>query len=352
MEPSSPDVQIVLALYEALGGRFIDLLAGDFALAMYDPERGVVLLGRDALEVRPIHYYRGRGFIIFASEIKAILPILGWNLAERRSDRPWLLTGWPPGATGDVLPRCLLRSAFAYRLHRTGQRFEAAVLGLRYRRRDPVAGLRGVRGGVPRAVRNRGHTAHAERSPRRDIPLGRARLLFDRELRRSGAQPERGHSGGAGCLRVRTRGLSVRRAGVRVFRRGQMVDGARTSRDRDRLVGHGSDTAWAVECPLGTPVPNVVVDLLAASRDRGARMILTGHWGDQFVADTTYFVDLARRFRWMKLLTRMLERRRWTLDEDPMICAGVRSKPRDRLRTRRDAAVPSEVPNRRVASGA
>ena len=75
MGPSSPDVQIALALYEALGGHFIDLLAGDFALAIYDPERRVVLLGRDALGVRPIYYYRGRGFTILPPRSRRSLPI-------------------------------------------------------------------------------------------------------------------------------------------------------------------------------------------------------------------------------------------------------------------------------------
>jgi asparagine synthase (glutamine-hydrolysing) len=324
MKPSPPDVQIVLALYEALDDRFIDLLAGDFALAIYDPERGVVLLGRDALGVRPIYYYRGRGFTVFASEIKAILA--DPRVEPRPNDdliAQWLLTGWShdqPGATFfrdvfSVPPSHIVSIARDSASKRRYWDFDTdAEIRLRdfreyaeaFRERFEAAVTRRMRSAHPIAISLSGGLDSSSIA-------SFAALARDR----NGGTPEVlavssfGPEGSASDERVFARSVADRWSMELVQR--EIVPGG--------LVGHGSDIAWAVEGPLGTPVPNMVVDLLAASREHGARLMLTGHWGDQFVSDQTYYVDLARCFRWVTLARRMLERRRWALDEDPMVDA-------------------------------
>ena len=57
-------------LFEALlkwGEAAVDRLVGEFAFALWDGNKQELLLGRDILGLRPLHYYRGNGFFAFAS---------------------------------------------------------------------------------------------------------------------------------------------------------------------------------------------------------------------------------------------------------------------------------------------
>ena len=70
---TSSDAALVLAAYDRFGERFPEYLNGDFALAVFDPRKQQLLLARDAIGVRPLHYCNLRNTFLFASEIKAIL---------------------------------------------------------------------------------------------------------------------------------------------------------------------------------------------------------------------------------------------------------------------------------------
>ena len=50
------DVAVIPALYHALGEAFIERLEGCFALAVWDPARGQLLLGRDRCGERPLFF--------------------------------------------------------------------------------------------------------------------------------------------------------------------------------------------------------------------------------------------------------------------------------------------------------
>jgi asparagine synthase (glutamine-hydrolysing) len=272
--------------------------------------------------VRPIHYYRGRGFTIFASEIKALLA------DPRVNTRPnddlvarWLLTGWPheqPGATFfrdvfSVPPSHLVsitrdgasrRRYWDFDTHASIRLRDFGEYAEAFRERFDIAVTRRMRSVHPVAISLSGGLDSSSIA-------SFAALTRDR----NGGRPEVvavssfGPEGSTSDERAFARSVADRWSMELVLR--EIVPGG--------LVGQGSDIAWAVESPFSTPLPNMVVDLLAASRDHGARVMLTGHWGDQFVADPTYYVDLARQLRWMTLFTRMHERRQWALDEDPMI---------------------------------
>lgn len=68
------DTEVVLAAYQKWGPAFVDHLEGMFAIAIYD--KGKLYLFRDRLGKKPLYYMRGSKGLVFASEIKAILPHL------------------------------------------------------------------------------------------------------------------------------------------------------------------------------------------------------------------------------------------------------------------------------------
>ncbi|MBA2466137.1 MAG: asparagine synthetase B [Sphingomonas sp.] len=67
-----PDVVVLMRALEAWGEDAIARLVGDFAFALWDARRRRLLLARDYLGQRPLHYHRGRDFFAFASMPKGL----------------------------------------------------------------------------------------------------------------------------------------------------------------------------------------------------------------------------------------------------------------------------------------
>jgi asparagine synthase (glutamine-hydrolysing) len=70
---SLTDSETILHLYEERGVDFVNEIEGDFGIALWDAERGRLVLARDRVGVKPLYFYHRDGRFIFASEIKAIL---------------------------------------------------------------------------------------------------------------------------------------------------------------------------------------------------------------------------------------------------------------------------------------
>jgi asparagine synthase (glutamine-hydrolysing) len=73
---SNGDTEAILAAYETLGPRSVDRLRGQFAYAIYDERSAELHLFRDRLGILPLYYYRDDRMFAFASEIKALLPVI------------------------------------------------------------------------------------------------------------------------------------------------------------------------------------------------------------------------------------------------------------------------------------
>lgn len=70
------DTEVVLQLYLKYGIEMLPRLNGIFAFAIHDRRSSELLLARDALGVKPLYFSEGRHGFAFASEIKALLPLL------------------------------------------------------------------------------------------------------------------------------------------------------------------------------------------------------------------------------------------------------------------------------------
>ncbi len=69
------DTEVIVHLYEEHGMECVRKLRGMFAFALYDERAGRLLLVRDRLGEKPLHYGLHNGTLIFASEMKAILAV-------------------------------------------------------------------------------------------------------------------------------------------------------------------------------------------------------------------------------------------------------------------------------------
>jgi asparagine synthase (glutamine-hydrolysing) len=67
------DTEVIVHLYEDYGADCVQKLRGMFAFAVYDERNCNLLLARDRLGQKPLHFAHSRGRLLFGSEIKAIL---------------------------------------------------------------------------------------------------------------------------------------------------------------------------------------------------------------------------------------------------------------------------------------
>ncbi len=76
------DTEVLVHGYEEWGEALVERLNGMFAFAMLDLRRGRVLLARDRMGIKPLHYAVDGRRLVFASELKALLcdPVLRRDL--------------------------------------------------------------------------------------------------------------------------------------------------------------------------------------------------------------------------------------------------------------------------------
>jgi asparagine synthase (glutamine-hydrolysing) len=70
---SQTDIEVLVHLYEDEGVEFLNKLNAQFGFAIYDRNKRTLFLARDQFGICPLFYSIVDGFLIFASEIKAIL---------------------------------------------------------------------------------------------------------------------------------------------------------------------------------------------------------------------------------------------------------------------------------------
>lgn len=90
----TPDGRLVSLAFDRWGQEVCSHLQGDWALAAWDANERRLYLARDVFGMAALYYFTGKGFIAFASSMKALLAIPGM---DRKSDRLRLaevLVGW------------------------------------------------------------------------------------------------------------------------------------------------------------------------------------------------------------------------------------------------------------------
>jgi asparagine synthase (glutamine-hydrolysing) len=320
--PASPDPALVLAAYRAFGDRFAERLGGDFALALYDPARQRLLLARDAVGVRPLYYYRAGAAFLFASEVKALLAHP--HTRARPNDdllADYIFAGLPG-------------------LDDEGLTFFEGVRSV-----PPAHVAEVTRQGV--TVRRYWDFEPARSAPAKSFPeyAEEFRHHFERAVRRrlrSASPVAFTVSGGLDssaifctgeALRRREPGRHPRLVGASyTYPEGSPADEAAYLDEIERAYGVGiervpltqpgmlqgcREAVWHVEVPMPDSQWNGATALHDVFRRRGARVLLTGLWGDQVLCDQAYLIDLLRRLAWGQVRAHLQEYPRWFLDAAP-----------------------------------
>lgn len=314
---NASDAACVLAAYEAWGERFAERLNGDFALAVFDGLKRQLILVRDSIGVRPLYYFRSDRLFVFASEIKALLAHP--DLPARPSDdgiADYMLLGARPVDRQDITcfagisalvpahvavvttERTVTRRYWDFDTARAMHFGSFEAYAEAFRERFAEAVRRRIRSAYPVAISVSGG-------------LDSSSIFCQAEVLRQAGRPS--------CPDVV--GVSyVGAAGTDTDERQYLADIEHQHRvEIERfpiepligLVEGAQDQIYAIEAPFFDSMWGVTRELHRRASVRGARVLLTGTWGDQVLFSCGYLVDLFRCFAWGKIWRHLREYGRW-----------------------------------------
>ena len=94
---TSSDTEVVIEAWRRWGPEALKRFRGMFALAVFDHDSGRLVLARDPLGIKPMHYLLRKDGVVFASELKSIVHALGTELrADPSALVASLLFYWVP----------------------------------------------------------------------------------------------------------------------------------------------------------------------------------------------------------------------------------------------------------------
>jgi asparagine synthase (glutamine-hydrolysing) len=313
---ASSDASCVLAAYETWGERFAERLNGDFALAVFDPRQPRLLLARDAIGIRPLYYHKSDRFFAFASEIKALLAHP--EIPARPDDEglaDYLLPASRPVDRQDIT--CFTGISAVIPAHLVVVTPERMTVH-RYWDFD-----------IGRPLHLDSFEEYAEAFRERFAEAVRRRTRASNVVAVS-------VSGGLDSSSIYCQAETLRRAGRAaapgltgisyVGAEGTAADEQRFLREIEQAYGVSfrripiepllgvvrgtEDQVRAIEAPLVDYLWGVTREVHVRAREAGARVLLSGHWGDQMLFSAAYLVDLFRRLDFGKIRrhTRTYER--------------------------------------------
>jgi asparagine synthase (glutamine-hydrolysing) len=71
------DIEVIPHLYEEYGLDLFEHMEGQFAIALWNSTKKTLILARDRFGIAPLFYCRHEDSLVFSSEIKAMLPLIG-----------------------------------------------------------------------------------------------------------------------------------------------------------------------------------------------------------------------------------------------------------------------------------
>ena len=84
-----------------------------------------------------------------------------------------------------------------------------------------------------------------------------------------------------------------------------------------RILEGFREAVWHIEAPFLNEQWGDTERNMQAARQRGARVILGGDWGDEVLFTEPYLIDLVRRLKWVTVRNHLKEFGRWVTDAGP-----------------------------------
>lgn len=300
------DTEVLLALYLREGAAMLSRLNGIFAFAIWDQRKQEMLVARDALGVKPFYYAELPTGFVFASEIKALLPLLGTDRSlDADALHRYLSFLWCPGEGTPLkaVRKLLPGEAMVLRAGRVIRRwpwFQLPVFGPVHGDMDEASAISGTLAALRTAV---------HRQLVADVPVGAflsggldssAIVAMAREqtadircftIESSGGAEE----GYADDLPYARRVASHLGVPLDIVQ----IDSARMAADLERMV-------YQLDEPLADPATLNVLYISQMARDNGIKVLLSGAGGDDLF--TGYRRHLALRYErlWSRLPAGML----------------------------------------------
>ncbi|HVQ13045.1 MAG TPA: asparagine synthase-related protein, partial [Vicinamibacterales bacterium] len=304
LSPDVSDAMCALAAYYAWKERFAERLNGDFAIAVFDaPEQRLVLV-RDAIGVRPLYYFDVDRLFAFASEIKALLAhpdiearpddegLADYMLVSARPvDRPEItcfegISALVPGSLAIVTrERTVTRRYWDFdtgrslRLRSAGEYVEA------FRERFQEAVRRRIRSGRPVAISVSGGLDSSSIFCQAEVLRRRGQTMCPEIAGLSYYGDEGSDADERAFLPDLERQYDVQIERIAIEPLLGLVKGV------EKQVA-------AIEAPFVNHTWGVTEMLHHRARERGARVLLYGTWGDQVLFSSSYLIDLFHRLQW------------------------------------------------------
>jgi asparagine synthase (glutamine-hydrolysing) len=311
------DAALVLAAYRKYGETLPELLNGDFALAVYDPRRQMLLLARDAIGVRPLYYYRGKDFFIFASEIKALLahPCVSTRPNDQALASLILhINTAYGGCQGITFFEDVFSVSPAHQVILTPDKFVVK----QYWDFDPGRQIR-MSSFDEYAEAFRQHFDKAvQRRIRSAFPvavsvsggLDSSSIFCQAELLRCASQNSRPSI--LGFSSVYKAGSPADEAEFLLAIEQQYeIEIQKIPMRAKGFINECRPLIWNLEVPLLDTFQSDFHSFNTTVRQAGAKTLLNGYWGDQLLFDTAYLIDLFLGFEWKKVSRHVGEYSQW-----------------------------------------
>jgi asparagine synthase (glutamine-hydrolysing) len=303
---SLTDPELTLVAYERYGEDFVEHLDGEWAVAIIDAVRGTTFLARDPVGTRPLYFCRTNRALVFGSEIKAVLqhPDVPRSANEDLLAY-YLLQGPARDNAWDTFFRDISTVFPGYILRERG----GQVTRRRYWDFDPSLRLRlPSYGDYVEAFRERFETA-VRRRMRSSSPVAvsvsggldsSSILCVALDLR--AREPRSNWPELVGITHASAPATpSYEGEYIEAIERRWSIAVDSVPLRAEGIYASGREQAWIREMPLLSELWATGTAFVDLVRSRGCRSYLTGHWGDQFLFEQVYLVDLLDRLRLVEL---------------------------------------------------
>jgi asparagine synthase (glutamine-hydrolysing) len=293
------DTEVILEAWAEWGEGALDRFNGQWAFALWDPERGELVLARDRLGVRPLYWTEHDGRLVFASEVKAMF-----------AGDPGIPRAWDPvglDQTFTFWTAVAPRTVFAG----VNELPPGHVRTYRDLRGDRTARITQRAWWTPRFPADFGGDVAAAAAATRDA-LERATAL---RMLRADVDVGSYLSGGLDSSLIATLGLAAKGRGFHTFSlrfadaeydegEFQKLMAERLGSTHHEVVVGRADIAavfpevcWHAERPILRTAPAPMFLLSRLVRNHGIKVVLTGEGADEMFAGYDLFREgVVRRF--------------------------------------------------------